>query len=122
MFEKPRDLVVVMTRGTDHELSSVGLTIALGGMTAGLRVSMFLTSSAVDLVRRGAADATQVNPLEPMGAMLRDFIKRGGKLWACSPCVKGRGYAQKDLIDGVVITGASVMHDLIKSGAATLSF
>ena len=36
-------LVVVMTRGTDHELSSVGFTIACGGLTAGLKVSVFLT-------------------------------------------------------------------------------
>ena len=117
-----RDLVVVITHGTDHELSSVGVTIALGGMTAGLKVSIFLTSAAVDIVRRRAADLTQVKPLEPLADMLRDFMTRGGKLWACTPCVKGRGYTQEDLLDGVVISGASVMHELIKGGAATLSF
>lgn len=122
MPESSRDLVVVLTRGTDHELSSVGLTIALGGMTSGLRVAIFLTSSAIDLVRRGASDMTQVKPLEPLGDMLRDFVARGGRLWACPPCVKARGYAQEDLMDGVVITGASAMHELIKQGAATLSF
>ena len=36
--------------------------------------------------------------------------------------LKSRGYAESDLIDGVVITGASVMHERIKAGAATLSF
>ncbi|MBR0972835.1 MULTISPECIES: DsrE family protein [Bradyrhizobium] len=117
-----RDLVVVMTHGTDHELSSVGVTIALGGMTAGLKVSIFLTSAGVDIVRRGAADLTQVKPLDPLADMLRDFMGRGGKLWACTPCVKSRGYVQEDLLDGVVISGASVMHELIKGGAATLSF
>lgn len=122
MNTEPRDLVVVMTHGIDHELSSVGVTIALGGMTAGLKVSIFLTSAAVDIVRRGAADFTQVKPLEPLADMLRDFMNRGGKLWACTPCVKARGYAQQDLLEGVVISGASVMHELIKGGAATLSF
>ncbi|MBW2687358.1 MAG: DsrE family protein, partial [Deltaproteobacteria bacterium] len=47
---------------------------------------------------------------------------RGGNLWACTPCIKGRGYEQDDLIEGTVITGASVMHELIQGGAATLSF
>ena len=46
----------------------------------------------------------------------------GGTLWACTPCVKSRGYTQDDLIAGTVITGASPMHELIKGGAATLSF
>jgi predicted peroxiredoxin len=54
--------------------------------------------------------------------MLKDFLARGGTLWACTPCVKGRGYTQENLIEGVVITGASPMHELIKQGAATLSF
>jgi predicted peroxiredoxin len=117
-----RDLVVVITHGIDHELSSAALTIALGGMTAGLKVSIFLTSAGVDIARRGAADLTHVKPLESLSDMLRDFLARGGALWACTPCVKSRGYSQENLIDGVVITGASMMHELIKRGAATLSF
>lgn len=117
-----RNLVVLMTHGTDHELSSVGFTIANGGLTAGLGVSIFLTSAAVDLVRKRAAQSIQVAPLEPLEAMIGDFMNRGGNLWACTPCVKARGYEQADLIDGVTITGASKMHELIKQGAATLSF
>jgi hypothetical protein len=38
------------------------------------------------------------------------------------PRAKARGYEQQDLIEGVIITGASVMHGEIKNGAATLSF
>ncbi len=122
MGNETRDLVVVITHGLDHELSSAALTIALGGMTAGLKVSIFLTSSGVDLVRRGATDTTHVKPLEPLADMIRDFLARGGTLWACTPCVKSRGYTADHLIEGVVVTGASVMHALIKNGAATLSF
>jgi predicted peroxiredoxin len=122
MNSETRDLVVVITHGIDHELSSAGLTIALGGITAGLKVSIFLTSAGVDIVRRGVADMTQVKPLEPLANMLRDVLARGGVLWACTPCVKSRGYSQQDLIEGVIITGASVVHERIKQGAATLSF
>lgn len=122
MDAQTRDLVVVITHGIEHELSSAGMVIALGGMTAGLKVSIFLTSAGVDIVRRGAADMAHVNPLDPLADMLRDFLARGGTLWACTPCVKSRGYTQENLIDGVVVTGSSVMHELIKRGAATLSF
>jgi predicted peroxiredoxin len=111
-----------MTRGTDHELSSVGFTIANGGITSGLKVGIFLTSAAVDLVRKRAADTTQVNPLEPLKGMIEDFLKRGGTLWACTPCVKARGYTQDDLIEGVTIAGSSVVHERLKAGAASLSF
>lgn len=122
MTENTRDLVVVVTHGIEHELSSAAFTIANGGLTAGLRVSIFLTSSGVDLVRKRALDTTHVKPLEPLSDLVNDFLNRGGNLWACTPCVKSRGYEQKDLLDGVEIVGASKMHELIKKGAATLSF
>jgi predicted peroxiredoxin len=117
-----RQLVVMISHSTDHELSSVGFTIANGGITSGLDVTVFLTSAGVDLVRKKAVDATQVEPLEPLKALITDFVQRGGHLYACTPCVKARGYEQEDLIEGVAIAGASVMHERIKQGAATLSF
>jgi predicted peroxiredoxin len=117
-----RELVVVMTHGADDERSSVAFTIANGGMTSGLKVSVFLTSAAVDLARRGAVEMTQVAPLEPLSSLIQDFVDRGGMLWACTPCVRARGYTQEDLRSGVVITGASAMHERIIAGAATLSF
>ena len=41
-----KNLVVMITRGTDHELSSVGFTIANGGLTAGLDVAIFSPARA----------------------------------------------------------------------------
>lgn len=122
MADATEKLVVMMTNGIASELSSVGFTIANGAITAGLKVSVFLTSSAVDLARKGGQAMTHVPPLEPLAALIRDFMARGGVVWACTPCVKARGYEAADLLDGVVITGASVMHAEIKAGAATLSF
>jgi predicted peroxiredoxin len=115
-------LVVLVTKGIESELSSVAFTIANGGLTAGLKVSIFLTSTAIDLVRKGGQRLTQVAPLDPLAALIADFQKRGGVIWACPPCVKSRGYEPADLLEGVTVIGASAMHEEIKKGAATLSF
>ena len=122
MPDPQRELVVLMTHGADHELSSVGFTIACGGITAGLKVTAFLTSAAVDLVRRKGVEMTHVAPLDPIKTLMEDFRGRGGTIHACTPCVKARGYGQEDLLEGVTIAGASVIHEKLKAGAASLSF
>jgi predicted peroxiredoxin len=122
MAEQARDLTVVITHGIDHEMSSVALTLARGGITAGMRVSIFLTSAGVDLVRRRGTDMTHVTPLDPLREQIADFLSRGGIIWSCPPCTKSRGYEQSDLIDGVVIAGGAHMHKLIAAGGATLCF
>jgi predicted peroxiredoxin len=122
MTEQVKELVVLMTKGADHELSSVAFTIANGGITRGFKVYAFLTSSSVDLVRKRAADFVHVPPLDPLNALIDDFLRRGGTIWACPPCVKARGYTQDDLIEGVTIQGASAMHERLMAGAASPSF
>ena len=115
-------LVILVTKGIDSELSSIAFTIANGGITAGLKVCVFLTSAAIDLVRRGGQQLTHVPPLDPLAKSIGDFQKRGGTIWACPPCVQTRGYGQADLLEGIIIVGSSALHTAIKNGAATLSF
>ena len=45
MAQEARELICMITSGTDHELSSIGFTIASGGITAGLKVFIFLQSA-----------------------------------------------------------------------------
>ncbi len=122
MSQGTGELVILMSKGIDSEMSSVAFTIANGGITSGLKVYAFLTSAAVDLVRKRGTDLTHVAPLDPLKALIDDFVARGGTLWVCPPCAKTRGYTNEDLIEGVRIVGASVMHERLLAGAATLSF
>ena len=122
MTEKKK-LVVLITRGLDDERSSVAWSIANGGINSGLDVTIFLTSSAVDWVRKGAADRVILNPLDPpMKDMIQKVRDAGCTILVCPPCAAVRGYEQDDLLEGVVITGSAAMHELIKQGAATLCF
>lgn len=85
--ENRRNLLVVITHGIDHERSSAGTTTGLGGMALGLKVSIFLASAGADVVRRGAAATTHVQPLEPLADRLAGVMCRSGNLWACTLCV-----------------------------------
>ena len=123
MTNETRKLVVVISRGLDDERSSVAWSIANGGINNGLDVSVFLVSSGVDWVRKGAADRVHLNPEDPtMMEMIRKVIDSGCPVGVCPPCAKVRGYAQEDFIDGVTIVGSIAIHEPVKEGAAVLSF
>lgn len=123
MSDGTRKLVIVITAGMDDERASVAWSIANGALNTGLDLTVFLTSSAVDFARKGAADKVHLNPLDPpVGDMIESVRSRGGRLLVCPPCAKVRGYSEEDLLDGVVITGSGAIHELIRDGAATLCF
>ncbi len=122
MAEQSKKLVVLISRGLDDERATVGWTLANGGLAEGVDVTVFLVSSGVDLVRRGAADHLRMNAFDPsLKELIDNFMSQGGKVWACPPCVKIRGYVEDHLIPGVVVTGAAALYGLVKEGAVTLS-
>jgi len=99
MAEQKRKLVIVASRGLDDERATVSLTVANGGLASGLDVTIFAVSSGVDLFRKGAVEHVRMNPFDPpMKEMIENFMAEGGKVLACPPCAKVRGYGEDDLI------------------------
>ena len=122
MSEKKK-MVIVVSSGMNEERSSVAWSVANGGIATGFEVTMFLVSSGVDWVRKGAADKAHLNPLDPpMKEMIQTVIDAGGGILVCPPCAGVRGYDAEDLIEGATLAGSAAMHALIAEGAATLAF
>jgi len=118
-----KKLVVIVTNGANDERSSVAWSVANGGVGSGMDVTMFLVSSGVDWVRKGAADKARPNPLDPpIKDMIQTVLDSGGRILACPPCAGVRGYGPDDLIDGVTMAGSVSMLEVARQGAVTLSF
>lgn len=95
----------------------------MGALASDMDLSIFLASSGVDWVRKGAADAVQLNPLDPSTKeMIQSVFDAGCKVMVCPPCAKVRGYEETAFIDGITLAGSPALHALIKEGAATLNF
>jgi predicted peroxiredoxin len=123
MPEQKQKMVVIVTNGFNDERSSVAWSVANGGVGMGFEVTMFLVSSGVDWVRKGAADAAHLNPVDPpMKDLVGNLMSNGGKVLVCPPCAKVRGYDASEFMDGVQIAGSAAMLRVIAEGAATLSF
>lgn len=122
MAEKKK-LVIVISRGFDDERSSVAWSIANTSVASDLEVTVFLVAAGVDWVRKGGAEVARLNPLDPpMKQMIDNVMSSGGSVLVCPPCAKVRGYTEADLLGGVKIAGAPAMLEVVKQGAATLSF
>lgn len=118
-----KKLVVVVTSGSDNERSSVAWSVANGAIASDMQVTMFLVSSGVDWVRKGAADQARPNPLDPpIKDMIQTVLDNGGKILVCPPCAGVRGYDRDNLIDGVTLAGSVAMLDEVQQGASTLTF
>jgi len=122
-MSEQKKLVIVNSRGFDDERSSVAWSIANTAIASGMDVTMFLVAAGVDWVRKGAADGARLNPFDPtMTDMINNFLANGGRILACPPCAKVRGYSEDSLIDGATIAGAPVMLEEIQKNAGALTF
>ena len=122
-MSEQKKLVIVISRGFDDERSSVAWSIANASVASDLDLTVFLVASGVDWVRKGAAEVARLNPLDPsFKEMIENIVSSGCKILVCPPCAKVRGYAPEDLIAGVTLAGAPAMLEVVKQGAATLSF
>lgn len=121
MSEKQK-LVVIVTSGFNDERSSVAWSIANGGVASDMEVTMFLVSSGVDWVRKGAIEVARPNPLDPpIKEMIQRVIDNGGKILVCPPCAGVRGYDADDLIDEATLAGSVAMLEVAQQGAITLT-
>lgn len=122
-MSEQKKIVIVNSHGLDDERSSVAWSIANTAASSGMEVTMFLVSSGVDWARRGAADAAQLNPLDPkISDMINNVVESGGKLLVCPPCAKVRGYSEDAFTEGTVLAGAPALLEKMTEGAYSLSF
>lgn len=122
-MSEQKKIVIVNSHGLDDERSSVAWSIANTAASSGMEVTMFLVSSGVDWARRGAADAAQLNPLDPkISDMINNVVESGGKLLVCPPCAKVRGYSEDCFIEGTMLAGAPALLEKMTEGAYSLSF
>ena len=118
-----KELVVIITNGFANERSSVGWSVANGGIATGFKVTIFLVSSGVDWVRKGATEHARLNPLDPpIGDMIKNLVDHDTEILVCPPCAGVRGYTADDLMDGVTLAGSVAMLEKVKNGAAALTF
>lgn len=113
-------LVVVVTENPHNEKATVGFTIAGAALAAGMEVAVFLTANGVENAHERASDLAHFKPFNPLHDLIEGFLRKGGIVWACSPCFQARSLKPDENHGDVVVTGAGPLVEWLQGGAATV--
>jgi predicted peroxiredoxin len=100
-------LVVKATAGADApERCAQAFTVAATAVTAGARVSLWLTGESAWFALPGRAAEFELPHSAPLPDLL-DAVLAGGTVTVCTQCAARRDITEADVLPGVRIAGAA---------------
>ena len=116
-------ICVSITHSTnDLDKATVGFVVANAAVASGQDTLVFLSIEGVRLAVKGFADGLQEPGFAPVKDLVESFVKAGGRIFVCSPCMKKRGLDAEPLVDGATIVGGAKLVEFMAAGASTISY
>jgi len=101
-YSKKAFLVVGTHAEDDREKATMTFACAGAASALGIRTSVFLTGEGVKLAQKGYAEKLEpVKGMAPVKEMMDAFVKGGGRIQVCIPCLESRGIDKGQFIEGV---------------------
>jgi predicted peroxiredoxin len=110
----PEKLVIMVTHGPDEpELATIPFVMAGAAVASDVEVVMGFQADGVRLLEQGVPETVSVAEFAPLAGLLDSVREFGGKLLVCGPCVKNRGIAAEDLVEGAeIVAGARFVAEI----------
>jgi predicted peroxiredoxin len=116
-------LVFMVTHGPDHpEHATIPFVMAAAALASDVAVSIGFQADAVTLARRGVAETVEAPGFPPLARLLADVAELGASLLVCNPCLKSRGIAPDELVDGAEVVAAGRFVVELTSATNALSY
>ena len=116
-------LVFMVLHGPSHpEHATIPFVMGCAALASDVHVVLGFQADGVELVRRGGADRVEAPAFPPLAKLMADFRELGGKMLVCGPCLKSRGIAAEDLIEGAEIVAAGRFIAEITSATNSLVY
>jgi predicted peroxiredoxin len=68
------------------------------------------------------AKINEGGPFAPLKDLVDKFIKAGGKIYVCTPCMKKRGIAETVLIAGATPAGGAALVEWLANGSPCVCY
>ena len=87
-----------------------------------VEVVVALQEVSVLLAQKGFLEHVMAAGLPALRDLVNTYLESGGKLLACTPCVRDRNIEESDLIEGAELIAAARLNQEILSANATLVY
>ncbi|HUL80393.1 MAG TPA: DsrE family protein [Vicinamibacteria bacterium] len=124
MADTPAEkMVIIATHGAeDPERATLPFVVANAAQVMDVKVTVILQGYSVTLAMKGADEHVFAAGLPPLKELVDGFLKQGGELLICTPCIKERRITPETLIEGAKpIAAARVVQECLEA-KATLNY
>lgn len=108
---------------TDPDKATLGFVVANAAQGSEQETMVFLSSDGVWCAV--ADEMTKVDegaPFAPLKDLVEKFIKAGGKIYVCTPCMKKRSIAEEQLISGATPAGGAALVEWLSNGSPAVAY
>ena len=97
--------------GDNPEKASMPFVMACAALAMDIKATIALQGNAVYLAQKGYVDKMLPGGgFPPMKELLANFLKLGGELKVCVPCIKIRNIDESELVEGSQTTAAGALN------------
>jgi predicted peroxiredoxin len=84
---------------------------------------VFLSSDGVYCaVKEEMAKIDEGAPFAPLKDLIEKFVKAGGKIYVCTPCMKKRNITEADLVEGATPAGGAALVEWLSAGSPAVAY
>ena len=116
-------VVIGLTHGLD-DAESVLISYLMGveGLRKGKQVLLWLTKDGVHVATEGYAARVVVTDAPRVADLHEEYIRSGGRFYACPVCVTSRGLQEAIWVEGAEVKGAPSVYEFAGDGALTFNY
>ena len=115
--------VAIANSRKDPDKVTVGFVVANAALGSEKETMVFLSTDGVWAAVKGEAEKLAVGePFAPLKDLMEKFVKGGGRILVCTPCLKFRGISTDQLIEGASAAGGAALVEFLSDGAGSVSY
>lgn len=108
---------------TDGDKATLAFVVANAALGSDKETMMFLSSDGVWAAVKGeASKIREAAPFAPLEELVTKFVRGGGKILVCSPCMKKRDITEEKLIEGASPAGGAALVAWLSESPACVDY